>query len=540
MYSLWLRLRHAVAGNVGNLPLVLATALVKEAGFHIAGSDQADQDLAIAYVSADLVPSTALVTLRWHCSAAHSLHALAASLAPVQQCTMLKLHQRPHLVLLCVSQVSMGILVASMVHFTLGYAMLRPSVSTTSRATAQQDDASSAAGMKEKLDVRSLSSNISARSTLLAAWDSDGLHAGAVPHGDDTSHRQSFNTSLSLHQSDDTDVSTVPDLRIITSSSEVELVQPSSHHQPCQEQQSSSSQARGHQHSAAQAALNQHPAGRAVSCSLDDADEAAITLLASSSAQPEAQQQQQQRLDQHPKQGFLGGVSSFVRGLRHAGPQYSRLREAQALGDAGEVVQTGAAASQGEGCSRSSVIRRLCSEALRSSWPVLAELKNPPSLSCFLALLVGTTPALKALFFSDDGLLRVVGSTIDMVGDCTVPVIVILLGATLEAGPGAVPMPFQVIVAVCVCRLVLMPLLGLGIVMGAYSVGLFKCPDPMFLLVMLLQNTMPTALNVHAIATIHRNRENELACLMFWQYLVTVLVVPAWLMLYLYIAHLYF
>jgi hypothetical protein len=40
---------------------VLATALVKEAGFHIAGSDQADQDLAIAYVSADLMLDAALV-----------------------------------------------------------------------------------------------------------------------------------------------------------------------------------------------------------------------------------------------------------------------------------------------------------------------------------------------------------------------------------------------------------------------------------------------------------------------------------------------
>jgi predicted permease len=455
---------------------------------------------------------------------------------------MLKPHQRPHLVLLYDSQVSMGILVASMVHFTLGYSMLRPSVSTTSQATARQDHASSA-GMKDKLDVRSLGSNISASSTLLAAWDNNGLHADAVPHGDesnDTSHRQSFSTRLSQHQSNDTDLSIAPDLRIITSSSELELVQPSSHHQPCQEQQRSSSQANRHQHSAAPAELSQQPAGRAVTCSMDDANEAAITLMTASSVQSEAQQEQQQRLDRHPKPGFLGGVSSFVRGLRHSEPQYSRLREAQASAGAGEAVQTSVAASQGEGSSCSSVIKRSCSQAWSSSWPVLAELKNPPSLSCFLALLVGTTPALKALFFSSDGLLRVVGSTIDMVGNCTVPLIVILLGATLEAGPGAVPMPFRVIVAVCVCRLLLMPLIGLGVVMGAYSVGLFKCPDPMFLLVMLLQNTMPTALNVHAIATIHRNRENELACLMFWQYLMTVLVVPAWLMLYLYIAHLYF
>jgi hypothetical protein len=36
---------------VGNLPLVLGTALVKEAGFHIAADDRAAQDLAISYIS---------------------------------------------------------------------------------------------------------------------------------------------------------------------------------------------------------------------------------------------------------------------------------------------------------------------------------------------------------------------------------------------------------------------------------------------------------------------------------------------------------
>jgi hypothetical protein len=36
---------------VGNLPLVLGTALVREAGFHIAADDRAAQDLAISYIS---------------------------------------------------------------------------------------------------------------------------------------------------------------------------------------------------------------------------------------------------------------------------------------------------------------------------------------------------------------------------------------------------------------------------------------------------------------------------------------------------------
>ncbi len=168
--------------------------------------------------------------------------------------------------------------------------------------------------------------------------------------------------------------------------------------------------------------------------------------------------------------------------------------------------------------------------------PVLAELKNPPALSCLLSLVVGTSPPLRTALFSAGGLLRVVGSTIDMVGDCCVPLIVILLGATLEAGPGAAQVPWRVVAAVVACRLVLLPLLGLAAVEAALKLGLFTAPDPMFLVVMLLQNTVPTALNVHAIATIHRSKEQEVGALMFYQYLATVFIVPGWLMLFLHLA----
>jgi hypothetical protein len=42
-------------------------------------------------------------------------------------------------------------------------------------------------------------------------------------------------------------------------------------------------------------------------------------------------------------------------------------------------------------------------------------------------------------------------------------------------------------------------------------------PDRMFLLVMLIQNSVPTALNLHTLATLNSNREEEVGALLFWQ-----------------------
>lgn len=51
----------------------------------------------------------------------------------------------------------------------------------------------------------------------------------------------------------------------------------------------------------------------------------------------------------------------------------------------------------------------------------------------------------------------------------------------------------------------------------ALFVGWLAAPDSIFWLVMLIQNSVPTALNVHTLATLNSNREEEVGALLFWQ-----------------------
>lgn len=74
---------------------------------------------------------------------------------------------------------------------------------------------------------------------------------------------------------------------------------------------------------------------------------------------------------------------------------------------------------------------------------------------------------------------------------------------------------------------------------AAFTAGLWTAPDPMFVLVMLIQNCVPTALNVHTLAVLHNNREAEMATLLFWEYISSVITIPGFLFLFLYLVQTY-
>lgn len=50
---------------------------------------------------------------------------------------------------------------------------------------------------------------------------------------------------------------------------------------------------------------------------------------------------------------------------------------------------------------------------------------------------------------------------------------------------------------------------------------------------MLLNHAVPTAIMVHSMATMYRNREDEVAVLLFWEYIASALTLPFVMMAFL-------
>lgn len=65
--------------------------------------------------------------------------------------------------------------------------------------------------------------------------------------------------------------------------------------------------------------------------------------------------------------------------------------------------------------------------------------------------------------------------------------------------------------------------------------GAFRSPDILFTLTLLLVHATPTAMNLQTVATLVQNREEEMSCLLCWQYLSSLLVLPLWMLLFVYL-----
>lgn len=207
-----------------------------------------------------------------------------------------------------------------------------------------------------------------------------------------------------------------------------------------------------------------------------------------------------------------------------------------------------------------SAATRIATLLLSAARAVAHELARPPLLGCALAVAVGLGPAfLRSALFppppppgeaAHAGLLAVAADAARTIADATVPVLMLLLGATLTgvAGGGgggrrgagasgaaspAPPLPWSVVAAVVAARLIVLPLLGTAGVFLAYRLGIFPSPPPdrAFVVVLVLTHAVPTALNVHALSVLFCGAEAAaaMARLVLAQYLCCVATLPVWL-----------
>lgn len=126
------------------------------------------------------------------------------------------------------------------------------------------------------------------------------------------------------------------------------------------------------------------------------------------------------------------------------------------------------------------------------------------------------------------------GDAAEQLGAPLIPCLFLVLGANLADGPGRARMPARLVASLCVSKLVLHPLLGLGACLAASRAGLLPAgTPPLQALVMLLVWATPSAVLVHSLATLLRADEDAVAAALFWQYCASLATLPAALALYL-------
>ncbi|KAK4261613.1 hypothetical protein QN277_004583 [Acacia crassicarpa] len=151
----------------------------------------------------------------------------------------------------------------------------------------------------------------------------------------------------------------------------------------------------------------------------------------------------------------------------------------------------------------------------------------PSTTAAIVGFVIGLIPLLRNLLIGSDAPLRVVESSATMLGDAAIPTVTIILGANLLRGLKGTSSMWSTTVGIVAVRYIFLPILGALVVKGAIHVGLVNS-DPLYHFVLLLQYSLPPAMNIGTIAQLFGGTESECSFIMLWTYVLASVAVTLW------------
>ncbi|XP_020084288.1 protein PIN-LIKES 5-like isoform X2 [Ananas comosus] len=165
---------------------------------------------------------------------------------------------------------------------------------------------------------------------------------------------------------------------------------------------------------------------------------------------------------------------------------------------------------------------------------IAEELLTPPMIAAIFGFFVGTIPQLKFLIIGDDAPLRVLQSSITLLGDATLPCVTLLLGANLTRGIRKSVLKPLAILAIITVRYVILPLFGIGIITTAAKLG-FLPKSPLYHYVLLIQFALPPAMSIGTMAELFDVGQEECSVIFLWTYLTAALAFTIWSTIFMWI-----
>jgi len=160
---------------------------------------------------------------------------------------------------------------------------------------------------------------------------------------------------------------------------------------------------------------------------------------------------------------------------------------------------------------------RLISGRARDGRENLRRVLNPPIVTLLLSFLF-FVPAVKAAY----GRMSVLGQALELLGQSTIPLVLVILGGSLAERPPGERVPLRPVVLSAVIRLLAVPLLALAAIR-------FLPVDPVFAFVLLLQASMPAATNHIVVVRSYGGDAALTARALLAQYLAAAVTVPLFL-----------
>lgn len=159
---------------------------------------------------------------------------------------------------------------------------------------------------------------------------------------------------------------------------------------------------------------------------------------------------------------------------------------------------------------------------------------QPPMLATLLAFVVGMVPPIKSLVYGENVPLAFITDSLDMMASPLVPAIMLVLGGMLAEGqgPNRSRLGMKTTIGIIVTRLLILPLVGIGVVFLADKFDFLIHEDQMYKFVLMLQYTTPSAILLGSIASLRGYAVTEASALLFWQHILALLSLTLYIILY--------
>ena len=156
---------------------------------------------------------------------------------------------------------------------------------------------------------------------------------------------------------------------------------------------------------------------------------------------------------------------------------------------------------------------------------------TPPVVAMGLGITVGLLPFLKSLLCVDSGVLHPLFKAVRLIGDGTVPLALLVLGAGFADGPGRINMRRRTLALLLAGKLVVLPLLAIGVILlvRQFRPGMI---DAVMAVVLIIQAGVPPANNLSVMCNlVNHGMEERMAALLFWNYLLCIPTLTIFIML---------
>jgi predicted permease len=203
-------------------------------------------------------------------------------------------------------------------------------------------------------------------------------------------------------------------------------------------------------------------------------------------------------------------------------------------------------------------------QSVRKNMPPISHIITPPTYGCFVGIIVALVPHVKEFLVTNPpAIVSTLPHVARLFGDTVFPLSMILLGANLaNTMMAASPInndqsneekerngkklffirrfikhndPLVVFTAV-VTRLVIMPLIGMGVCLGLIYLKLLPS-DPVLILVLMVESSTPTAINTSILCVLNDNNGlYEMCEVLLFMYLSAPITLSIMSTIYLYLA----